>query len=215
MVYVKVCGIRTKEEINICISEGVNALGFICGVTHKAEDAIDIDTAQKLISLVPPFVSTVLVTHIKDPYNLSFLIKKIPAGIIQIQDYVHPTDILFLKDLYPERKFIKAIHINNGDAFHCAKYFENFVDALLFDTKTDDRIGGTGIPHDWSLSRKIRDSVKCPVILAGGLSPDNVTEAVKTVVPFGVDANSRLEDENGYKDRNKIREFVRKANTCL
>jgi phosphoribosylanthranilate isomerase len=216
-VRVKVCGIRIPEEVDLCVDAGVHALGFICGVTHRAEDAVDPETVRRLSARVPPFVITVLVTHLTDLPDLKDLISETWTHAVQLQGDVSVDGILHLKRRFPGRKWIKAVHVNEDGALSRAMEYAPYVDALLLDTRTSDRLGGTGITHDWKLSAVIRDSVSCPVILAGGLRPENVEEAVRIVRPYAVDANSGLEDKDGFKDRDRVREFVRNAtkDSCL
>jgi phosphoribosylanthranilate isomerase len=85
---------------------------------------------------------------------------------------------------------------------------EPLVDAVLLDSRTADRIGGTGVPHDWSLSRQIVQRARKPVILAGGLTADNLTAALAAVGPAAVDVNSGVEDREGQKDPARLRAFV-------
>jgi len=208
MVYTKICGIHTPEEIKICVSAGVHALGFICGTTHVSEDAVDIKTLKELTKKIPPFVTPVLVTHITELSHLEELIKESGLHTIQLQGDISYTDVLSLKLLFPDRKFIKAIHVNIDDAVEKAMFYKPIVDAILLDTRTEDRLGGTGIAHDWNLSKKIKETLSCPVILAGGLSPLNVETAIKIVNPYGVDANSKLKNAEGTKDRKKVKDFI-------
>jgi phosphoribosylanthranilate isomerase len=106
-------------------------------------------------------------------------------------------------------KLIKAIPVENVSAIETAECLAPYVDALLVDSRTKDRIGGTGMTHDWGISSKIVLRVNKPVILAGGLNTSNVLEAIRRVRPFGVDVNSGVEFEDGRKDPEKISGFVR------
>ena len=85
------------------------------------------------------------------------------------------------------------------------------VDAILLDTQSGDRIGGTGQVHDWAISRRIVEALDSRVLLAGGLRPDNLAAAIEQVQPFGVDVNSGVEFQNGEKDPEKVAAFVRLA----
>lgn len=91
--------------------------------------------------------------------------------------------------------------------------FESVVDAFILDTQdlSNDKIGGTGLTHDWNISSEVVREVSRPVILAGGLTPENVADAIKIVKPFGVDANSGLKDSDGFKDNVKVINFVYRA----
>jgi len=77
--------------------------------------------------------------------------------------------------------------------------------------KGTDQIGGTGITHDWNISKMIVESYKIPIILAGGLNPDNIEEAVNKVKPYAVDVNSGVKGEDGFKDYEKLKKFIQKA----
>jgi len=107
-------------------------------------------------------------------------------------------------------KIIKSIHVTGLGAIELAKEYLPFADALLLDSRDGARIGGTGKTHDWEISRKIVRESNKPVILAGGLSPDNVYQAVKKVRPFAVDVNSGVET-NLRKDPAKMKVFINEA----
>ena len=106
-------------------------------------------------------------------------------------------------------KLIQAIHVVNDTAIAEAAALEPLVDALLLDSRTAERIGGTGQTHDWSISRRIVEACGKPVILAGGLTPTNLASALAAVRPAGVDVNSGVENAAGEKDPDRVRSFVR------
>ena len=93
------------------------------------------------------------------------------------------------------------------------KPFESVVDAFILDTLdlANDKVGGTGLVHDWNISRNIVKEISKPVILAGGLTPENVREAIRFVKPYGVDASSGLKDSDGFKDKMKVVNFISRA----
>jgi phosphoribosylanthranilate isomerase len=101
--------------------------------------------------------------------------------------------------------------VDGEAALRRAEQAAAWADALHLDTRTGARLGGTGVTHDWSLSARIAAATPIPVILAGGLTADNVAEAVGHVRPFGVDVNSGVEDARGVKDPAKMRAFVAAA----
>ena len=88
------------------------------------------------------------------------------------------------------------------------KYIESGIGAVLLDTKGEENAGGTGQRHDWNKSREIKDSVNCPIILAGGLTPENVGDAIRFVEPYAVDVASGVESSPGIKDYQKITDFI-------
>lgn len=203
----KVCGINSKIDIDVCLKAGVNALGFLVGITHTAEDKVTNDEAKALIESLPPFVSSVAVTHLTEVNKIVELVKYIKANTVQIHDYIPPEAVKEVRDQLPGVKIIKAVHVQGDESVGAANQFVPYVDALLLDSRTQDRLGGTGLTHDWNISKKIVESVKCPVILAGGLNQDNIYDAVKKVNPFGIDANSGVE-VNSRKDYDKVSKFV-------
>ena len=204
----KICGIRNMSDAQTAIRAGANAVGFLVGITHLAEDKISKEDAKEVITQLPPFVSTVMVTHLTDKNEIVELTKYLGVNTVQIHDYIPPSDVLFVKESLPFCKIIKAIHvIDKETAFELVEDFEGVCDALLLDSRTTDRLGGTGITHDWNISQEIVTKSKIPVILAGGLNEKNVYDAVKKVKPFGVDVNSGVEND-GWKSYEKIFKFV-------
>jgi phosphoribosylanthranilate isomerase len=208
---IKVCGIRNLSDALTCIAAGVDALGFLVGITHVAEDKIDPVEARKLIAQLPPFVNTVAVTHLTNPYEICEIVLTTGADTVQLHADIFPENITVLRQLLPRHKLIKCVHVSGREAIETAKLWEPLVDALLLDSRTKERLGGTGLVHDWRISREIVEQSKKPVILAGGLTPENVADAITVVRPYAVDANSGLEDSIGQKDETKVRAFVTRA----
>ena len=106
---------------------------------------------------------------------------------------------------------MKAVHVVDENSVQEAMDLEKYADAILLDSRTQTRIGGTGIVCDWDISEKICRACQKPVFLAGGLKPENVAEAVRKVQPFAVDANSGVEKPNGDKDEDRMCAFVQNA----
>lgn len=206
----KICGINNIEDVNVALKAGADALGFLVGITHLAEDKISKEDAKDLISNLPPFISTVAVTHLTSVDAIVDMVKYLGVTTVQIHDYIPPQEVKQVRDLLPGVKIIKAVHVMAEDSIEIARSFEPYVDALLLDSRTKDRLGGTGMTHDWNISAKIVQEVKKPVILAGGLTADNVYEAVKKVKPYGVDVNSGVETGNR-KDYVKVSKFIADA----
>ena len=219
----KICGINTWENAKIALECGADALGFLVGITHLAEDKIEVEDAKKIIEKIPPFVSTTAVTHLQDTARIIDMCRFLGVNHVQIHDYILPDEVGFVKSNLPGVSIIKAIHVIDGDkegTIRSALSFEGVVDALLLDSRTAERLGGTGKVHDWNISREIVEKIKVPVILAGGLNDVNVYDAVCKVRPYAVDVNSGVEIE-GNKNRNKVIRFIQNAkkaeeeNYCL
>lgn len=209
----KICGINSWENAKIALDCGADALGFLVGITHLAEDKIDFDDAKRIIKRLPPFVSTVAVTHLQDTEAIIEMCKYLNVTTLQIHDYISPEAVEICRKELPGVKVIKAIHVINDDmegTIKLANSFKNSADALLLDSRTAERLGGTGKTHNWNISKMIVEQMEIPVILAGGLTNLNVYDAVKMVKPYAVDVNSGVET-NADKDPHKVIEFILNA----
>lgn len=214
--FLKICGIRTPQEASLALASGATALGFLVGLTHRAEDEIDTAQAAEIIRSLPPEAETVLVIHLLDPEAIARLAVATGAMTVQVHGDLAVEGVWRLRALLPGQRLIKAVHVTGPEAVRHALAHAAAADALLLDSRTADRLGGTGQTHDWSISRAIIGAVApLPVYLAGGLRPDNVEEAIRTVRPAGVDVNSGVEDVAGGKDPVKLREFLRRAAAAL
>ncbi len=113
----------------------------------------------------------------------------------------------------------KAIHVTGPDALEEAQRYASLCHGLHLDSRTSDRLGGTGQVHDWSISCRIVEAIRSsggpPVILSGGLRPENLQQAVQAVVPYAVDVNSGVEDSAGDKDPERVTAFVSIARAAL
>lgn len=163
-----------------------------------------------------PAAEPVLVTHLPDPAAVAAMAREIGVITIQVHGDVSPDGMRALRRLAPGHRLIKAVHVTGPDALARATIFAPLADALLLDSRTVDRLGGTGRTHDWTISRRIVAAIApVPVILAGGLTPDNVAAAIAEVRPAGVDVNSGVEDAAGAKDPIRMRAFISAASAAL
>jgi len=214
--FIKLCGIQTPDEAKAALDCGATALGFLVGLTHRAADEVDATAARGIIQTLPAGAEAVLVTHLLAPDAVAALAASVSAGTIQVHGDMAVADIPRLRRLAPGARLLKAIHVTGEDAVERALAYAAVADALLLDSRTADRLGGTGLPHDWSISQRIVVAVApLPVYLAGGLRPENVAEAIARVRPAGVDVNSGVEDSSGRKDPARMRAFVARARAGL
>ena len=206
---VKLCGIRSRSDLAAALNAGADALGFIVGARHRTEDELTPAAAAALVALLPPFTGSVMVTHLQQATPIIELILEVGATTLQLQDGIAPQELQAIRSAQPGVKLIQAIHVGDGDqSIAAAIAAEPLVDALLLDSRTADRIGGTGQTHDWSVSRRIVEQIGKPVILAGGLRPENLQAALETVRPAAVDVNSGIETASGAKDPQRAEAFV-------
>ncbi|MEV2222092.1 phosphoribosylanthranilate isomerase [Nocardia vinacea] len=213
-VRAKICGIRSEDDLRIALAGGADAIGFISGITHFSEDALDAERAAALSRLAPPFVSRVLVTHLEDAAAIVNLADRVGVDAIQVHGLVTIDTVRAVRKSAGGRKIIKAVHVTGPEAVDDAREAAADCDAVLLDSRTTDRLGGTGRTHDWSVSAAVVTALHelgCPVILAGGLGPDNVADAIARVRPFAVDVNSGVETATGDKQPEACAAFVAAA----
>lgn len=209
----KICGIDTRENAIAALEAGADALGFLVGITHLAEDKITTEAAKAIIESLPPFVSTVAVTHLRDTGKIVDMCRYLGVTTLQIHDFLPPEEVAECRRRLGGVKIIKAVHVIDSEPEKTIAFAQSYVgvcDAILLDSRTADRLGGTGRTHDWDISREIVRSTSVPVILAGGLTADNVYAAVRKVRPFGVDVNSGVETDTR-KDPQKMKAFIEAA----
>lgn len=196
------------------VSAGADAVGFISGTTHYSEDALSADAAAELCAATPSFVNRVLVTHLEDAHAILDLADRVGVDTIQVHGLVDRDTLRAVHSAAHGRTIVRAVHVTGADAAARAREIAADCDAILLDSRTADRLGGTGRTHDWSVSARIVHELALigrPVILAGGLNADNVDHAIGAVHPFGVDVNSGVETDTGDKDFTACAGFVKTA----
>ncbi len=219
---VKICGMRSAQDIELAVSCGADAVGFITDVPVETPRKITLDTAAGLIAKVPLFVDTVLVIMPDNAKHALEMIRVAKPDVVQIHNDIGVGELEIIRN-NTATGIVKTISIpantkGSADTIDNVTRQVNdltrhdLVDGILLDSSAAGKVGGTGAVHDWSVSRAVVEAVEVdiPVILAGGLTPDNVKEAVKSVLPYAVDTASGIETD-GMKDEKKICRFVREA----
>ncbi|MFW5965005.1 MAG: phosphoribosylanthranilate isomerase [Natronomonas sp.] len=204
MTRVKVCGTTTHEDLDAVVEAGADAVGFIVDVSVDTPREISAKRAVELARAAPPFVTTVLVTMHETPEETVELASRVQPDVVQVHGELTPGDLAFLSAKI-HGDVVKAVSPESAPAY------DTVADALLVDSLDGDGAGGTGETHDWKRTRELVETLESPVVLAGGLTPDNVAEAVETVRPFGVDVASGVESDPGRKDADAVSAFVRAA----
>jgi len=204
MVKVKICGITNGEDALFAQQAGADFLGFIVNIP-SSKDNLRVSQAQKLIAQLPLEAIPVMVTYHQKAKPIIIEAKQLKPEVIQLHDAIPPKEIQKIRKALKKIKLTKAIHVTDESSLQEAKKYEKYVDYLLLDTKTLNKIGGTGKTHDWGISRKIVKAVKKKVFLAGGINPVNVREAIMTVKPYAIDLNSGVKAAPRKKDAKKIR----------
>lgn len=207
MTRVKVCGLTTEADLEAAIDAGADAVGIICDVSVDTPREVSIERAAALAAATPPFVTSVLVTMPDGPEEAIELAEAIEPDALQIHSDMRVGDLAYLRAKL-ETDLLLAV---DADDATTAETYDDVVDALIVDTAGDGGGGGTGRTHDWDQTRMAAADLESPLVLAGGLTPDNVGDAVRTVDPFAVDVASGVEKRGGVKDIDAVRSFVDRA----
>ena len=209
-VRVKICGITREEDLAVAVAAGADAVGFLVGVPSSPRN-LTLERAEMLLRQVPIFVDRVVVTAPQSIDELAEICEGLKPTAIQIHGKKN-FDASEIRERIKDIRLIKTVYVTE-DALNETVIEElKACDAVLLDSFIKGQYGGTGRVHDWTISRQIREAVApLPVILAGGLKPENVKEAVQTVQPYAVDVASGVELRPAVKDHEKIRAFVENA----
>ncbi|WP_292466886.1 phosphoribosylanthranilate isomerase [Methanolobus sp.] len=214
---VKICGMKSAEDIELAVRLGADAVGFITEVPVNTPRKLDAQTAAGLVKTVPFFVDSVLVIMPATGQDALDLIEKVKPDVIQLHNDLSAEEIEIIRN-GTHQKIIRTftIPVESRElpadlmAELDALLDNDMIDGILLDSGKSGTSGGTGLVHDWSISRQVVENTKASVILAGGLKPDNVRDAVKEVRPFAVDTASGVES-NGKKDPAKVCRFIEEA----
>ncbi len=212
---VKICCISSVEEMKLAIRYGASAIGLVAEMP-SGPGVINDELIEEIALQTPPGISTFLLTSRQSVKEIIAHQKNCKTNTIQIVDHLLEGTHKELKEALPGISIVQVIHVNDDSSVEEAIKIAEDVDGILLDSgnqKLDVKeLGGTGRTHDWQLSKKIVCSVSKPVFLAGGLNPNNVEDAIKTVTPYGLDICSGVRT-NGKLDENKLREFFEKVNS--
>ncbi|MDZ7593289.1 MAG: phosphoribosylanthranilate isomerase [Thiobacillus sp.] len=200
-VRVKICGITRLQDLHAACDAGADALGFV--FYEKSPRHVSIAAAAALLRELPPFVQSVGLFVNAEPAFIESVLQAVPLDLLQFHGDETPADCARFG-----RPYIKAVRVNREtNLLKCAADFAA-ARGLLLDAWVPGVPGGTGERFDWTL---IPPNLPTPVILSGGLTPDNVAEAVQRVRPWAVDVSSGVEVSKGIKDAHKIAQFIAKA----
>lgn len=206
-VKVKICGITREEDLKTAVIAGADAVGFVVDVPSSSRN-LTFAKAEQLMKQVPIFIESVIVTVLADIAWLTRLYERLKPNAIQIHGEL-TQNANVLRENLSRIHLIRAIQIGSGDPVETAAKAKSF-DAVLLDSPAKGKHGGTGIVHDWRLSRRVKQAISPkPLILAGGLKPENVKAAIQFVQPYAVDVSSGVESRSGIKDPEKILEFIK------
>jgi phosphoribosylanthranilate isomerase len=201
MVKVKICGITNPDDAFAAVRFGADALGFV--FFPGSPRYIGFPDAAAIIRELPPFLPAVGVFVNEHEQRIEEIIQQTGIDIVQLHGNESPEMCAI------SRRVIKAIRVKSLQSLDPLIYFQNRVSAFLLDTFTPEVFGGSGQIFNWDIAVEAKQFGK--IILAGGLSPENVTDAVRRVKPYAVDVSSGVEAEKGRKDHLKMKSFIELA----
>ncbi|MBV4492439.1 phosphoribosylanthranilate isomerase [Pseudomonas oryzicola] len=195
----KICGITRIEDALAAAEAGADAIGLV--FYARSPRAVDVRQARAIIAALPPFVTTVGLFVNATRCELNEILEAVPLDLLQFHGDETPQDCAGY-----QRPWIKALRVRPGDDLEAACRLYAGARGILLDTYVPGVPGGTGEAFDWSL---VPPHLSKPVILAGGLTADNVGQAIAQVRPYAVDVSGGVEQAKGIKDAAKIEAFVR------
>lgn len=208
MTKVKICGITNSDDAIIAAEAGADAIGVIVDVPVETPRKTGVKKAKEILDSVPLFVSRVVVLIPENIEDVVDIADRLNPDAIQLHGNESIDFILELKKQIKAR-IIKALHVNDDTKINYILRYAEISDAILLDTKFGDLAGGTGKTHDWTTSMMICETIRpTPLILSGGLNPENIKDAINKVKPYAVDVSSGVESMPGKKDKIKIEEFI-------
>jgi phosphoribosylanthranilate isomerase len=201
---VKICGITIVEDAEVAVWAGADALGFV--MYRKSPRFVEPAMARAIVAGLPPFVLPVGVFVNEEAERVRVLMDECGLALAQLHG---DESAQYCQNL--GRPALKAIRLKDRDGFLALAEFHGRanVRGFLIDAFSDHAYGGTGQTVDWTLAQEAARSA--PIILAGGLNPGNVAQAVQMVRPYGVDVSSGVEQRPGKKDPDKVKAFIQAA----
>ncbi len=206
---VKICCICSIAEAKLAMDYGADAIGLV-GRMPSGPGPIEDALIKNIAAAIPPPIATFLLTCETSAAQINAHHKRTFTNTIQLVDELPEEDYAIIKEAMPAIRLVQVIHVIDEGSVEEAIKVSALVDAILLDSGNPKlsikELGGTGRVHDWKLSRKLKDSVKVPVFLAGGLNPENVRQAIDEVDPYGVDVCSGVRT-NTLLEENKLKDF--------
>ena len=213
---VKICCITRQAEAQLAVRLGARALGFVSAMPSGPGVISELHIAA-IVAQVPTSIDTFLLTSAVDPDTLVAQRARTGVNTLQLCDRLPAHALAVLRQRLLGVQLVQTIHVTGPEAVEQALTVSALVDAILLDSGRPDapvqELGGTGRTHDWALSQKIVSRAPVPVYLAGGLSPENVGDAIQAVRPFGIDVCSSVRSA-GQLDAGRLRAFFDAIAAC-
>lgn len=212
---VQIYGVMSPSDGAMVAALGADQIGVVVGERGAAWDEVDFESATRIFAALDTGVTKVALTLSSEASEIEAVIGAVRPDVLHLAaalDAIQPGQVAALKQRNPGLRVIRTIPVTGSESIRAASSFQGIADYLLLDSRDPDTmsVGATGRRHDWTISAQIVATVRIPVILAGGLSPDNVREAISAVRPWGVDSNTLTghDDDRTRKDPERVRRFI-------
>lgn len=210
---IQMAGIRNVRDALMCVDCGVNIIGLLVGQAHTSDDFITRELAREIKLALPKNILTTLITHLETAKEIIPIAQYIDVDYIQLHSHLPESEVELIRKALPNKKLLRLIHIGtNGEILndistikHVDYYFTDSINTAT------NQVGGTGLTHNLETDKMLIKTLNKPVFIAGGLNPNNVSEAIRYCSPYGVDVNSGCRASDGSRDREKVLAFVKNA----
>ncbi len=213
--FIQIAGISNREESEMVMDCGIDFLGFPLRLPVNKEDITEKDAGEIIKSLVPPKYG-IVITYLNLAEDITEFCKDLGCLILQLHVPIESVELQKLKLIFPELVVIKSLVTGKYSVSELKNQIDNqsaFVDAFITDSYNPKTgaTGATGLTHDWKISKELVQYSRKPVILAWGLTPENIYNAIITVKPAGVDSHTGVENIAGEKNKEKVEKFYSEA----
>ena len=212
---IQIAGIIDKQEAEMLMSAGVHYLGFPLRLPVNKEDTTEEEAAEIIKAIKPPH-SAVLITYLDKAEEIIKFCEELNVNIVQLHGKISKKELIKIKSQKPGLEIFKSLVVaenNFEELVIVLNLLSPYVDAFITDTfdPVTGAEGATGKTHDWNISKKLVELSPKPVIIAGGLNPANVKQAIMEIHPAGVDVHTGVEAKDGRKDSELVKRFVEEA----
>ncbi|MDP6706572.1 MAG: phosphoribosylanthranilate isomerase [Alphaproteobacteria bacterium] len=207
---VKICCIASEAEARLAMAHGADAIGLVAEMPSGPGPIPDAEI-RAIAAGVPAGIATFLLTARAEATAIVAHARFCATTTVQLVDEVARSAYAEIREALPELKIVQVLHVGGEETVEAARRVAPLVDAILLDSGRPDgavkELGGTGRVHDWQVSARVVEAIEGPVFLAGGLKPENVAEAIRTVRPYGVDLCSGVRTD-GALDGDRLAAFM-------
>jgi phosphoribosylanthranilate isomerase len=215
---VQVYGITTPDDARVVVEAGADHVGVVLDEGFGTWDSVDETAARHILTELADDVTTVGLSLATGADAIRRTIDTLTpdiAHVVNVTEHWQPDEVARLRDTIAPIALMLTVAVRDPNAVETARRFAEVCDYVLLDSANPATgvVGASGLTHDWLISRAIVDAVPVPVVLAGGLGPENVAAAIDAVRPAGVDSETRTsrDDDRRRKDPERVRRFVEQA----